>query len=106
VDGTEVQILQVHTLHSLGLQGGSMEPALHVLACCQGHCHHSDVSHDPDVMEMVFHDVIKEPRCVCLCTSAKVTIIMVTSSSNPDVTSSTIAQYMLWGQSTVHNPIN
>jgi len=54
VEGTEVQILQVHTLHDLGLQGGSMEPVPHVLACCQGHCCHGDVSCDPDVMEVVF----------------------------------------------------
>jgi len=42
----------VRTLHSLGLQGGSTEPVLHVLACCQGHHYNGGISHDLDVMEV------------------------------------------------------
>jgi len=40
-----------------------MEPVPHVLACCQGHHHHGDISRGPNVMEVVF----------------------VMSSSNPDM---------------------
>jgi len=39
------------------------------------------------------------PDCICQSSSGS-NVVMVMSSRNPDVTSSTVALYMLWGHTT------
>jgi len=55
---------------------------------CQGHHSHGDISHNLDVT-VLFCDVTKQPRgVICSCPTAKVTIVKLTSTRNPDVMSS------------------
>jgi len=88
-------------LHGLGLQGGSTEPVPHVLACCQGHHHHGDISHDPDVMEVVFMMSSSNPDVSVRVGGAKGHCHHGDVTSNPAVTSSTIAKNTRQGGSTL-----
>jgi len=87
-------------LHSLGLWGGSIEPVPHILACCQGHHYHGGISCDPDVTEVSSMMSSSNLGFVCPLSGGSI-VVMVMSSRNPDVTSSTITLYMLWGHATV-----
>jgi len=65
--------------------------------CCQGHHPNGDVSHIPDVMVLSHGIITSQGIGICLCSAAKVTVVMVMSASNLDVMSLSIASsYAGW----------
>jgi len=83
-----------HVLCMVWPRGVTTKPVLYICVMLprspSSWCHQLG---NPDVMVLLLISP-SNPEMVCLCTAAKVTIVTVTSASNPDVTSSSIAKFM------------